>query len=148
MKSTRAESATNAFKSGLNCAQSVLVTYSEQLNFDKNLSLHITSGFGAGMGRMQETCGAVTGAFMVFGIYNSQRPTDDKESKESTVSMIQEFSQQFKSIHGTLDCKTLLDCDLNTDEGQQIFEDNELGEKVCEKCVAYSTQIIDKLITG
>lgn len=147
MKVTRAENATNAFKSGLNCAQSVLTSYSKQFNFDKNLALQISSGFGGGMGRMQETCGAVTGAFMVFGIYNSGRYADDRESNESTVSMIQAFSQQFKSIYGTLDCRSLLKCDINTEEGQRFVKENKLNETVCEKCVADSIKIIDELIS-
>lgn len=146
MKPTRTESATNAFKSGLNCAQSVLTTYSEKFNFDKNLALQISSGFGGGMGRMQETCGAVTGAFMVFGVYNANKFTKDSDSKESTNTMIQAFSEQFKSVHGTLDCKSLLNCDINTEEGQLFLQENKLNETVCEKCVADSIQIIDELI--
>ena len=32
------------------------------------------NGFGAGMGRQQETCGAVTGAIMVLGLLNEMCP--------------------------------------------------------------------------
>lgn len=146
MKPTKAESATKAFKSGLNCAQSVLSAYSEELNFDQTLALQISSGFGGGMGRMQETCGAVTGAFMVFGIYNSNNSVDEHEIREQTNSMIQSFSQQFKSLHGTLDCGSLLNCDINTEEGQRFLRKNKLNETICENCVANSVKIIDQLI--
>jgi C_GCAxxG_C_C family probable redox protein len=57
------DKAIGLFKSGLNCAQSVLTAYAEELDFDKNLALSISCGFGGGMGRLQETCGAVTGSF-------------------------------------------------------------------------------------
>jgi C_GCAxxG_C_C family probable redox protein len=85
------EKAIDSFRSGLNCAQSVLTAYSDELGFDKDLALAIACGFGAGMGRLQETCGAVTGSFMVLSIYNSMRFTDIRNKKEETYFMIQKF---------------------------------------------------------
>ncbi len=135
------------FKSGLNCAQAVLKSYSDDLNFDNNLALNISCGFGGGMGRLQETCGAVTGSFMVLGIYNSEKYADNKDKKDETYSMIQKFSSRFKSIHGVLDCKSLLKCDLKTLEGQRFFQENKLNEIICEKCIADSIRIIEDLLT-
>jgi len=140
------EKAIVSFKSGLNCAQSILTAYSSDLNFDNNLALSISCGFGGGMGRLQETCGAVTGSFMVLSIYNSNRYTNLKDKKEETYSMIQKFSNKFKSIHGTIECKSLLNCDLKTEEGQNYFKENRLSEMVCEKCILDSIRIIDELI--
>jgi len=76
--------AISSFRTGLNCAQAVLTAYSDDLNYDNNLALNISCGFGGGMGRLQETCGAVTGSFMVLSIYNSNRYIDNKEKKEET----------------------------------------------------------------
>jgi C_GCAxxG_C_C family probable redox protein len=135
-----------SFKTGLNCAQAVLTAYSDDLNFDNDLALSISCGFGGGMGRLQETCGAVTGSFMVLSIYNSKKFTDNKDKKEETYSMIQEFSNNFTSIHGSMDCKSLLNCDLKTKEGQQYIEENNLTEKVCEKCISDSIGIIEELL--
>jgi C_GCAxxG_C_C family probable redox protein len=135
-----------SFKTGLNCAQAVLTAYSDDLNFDNDLALSISCGFGGGMGRLQETCGAVTGSFMVLGIFNSKRLTDNKDKKEETYSMIQEFSNKFRSIHGSMDCKSLLKCDLKTNEGKQYIEENKLTEKVCEKCISDSIKIIEELL--
>jgi hypothetical protein len=49
-------------------------------------------------------------------------------------------------LNGTLNCKTLLNCDLRTEEGHQYMKDNNLSEVVCEKCIADSTMILDELI--
>lgn len=76
------EEAILSFKSGLNCAQAVLTAYSEEMNFDKKLALSISCGFGGGMGRLQETCGAVTGSYMVLGVYNCKKVTDNQDRKE------------------------------------------------------------------
>ncbi len=67
MKS-KEEIAVESFRSGLNCAQSVVAAYADEMSFDRNLALSISCGFGGGMGRLQETCGAATGAFMILGI--------------------------------------------------------------------------------
>ena len=140
------EKAIISFKSGLNCAQAVVTAYADEFNYDNNLTLSVACGFGGGMGRLQETCGAVTGSFMVLGIYNCKKFTDNKDRKEATYSMVQKFSKKFKQINGATDCKALLKCDLKTDEGNRYARDNNLFEIVCEKCISDSLKIIDELI--
>ena len=134
------------FRTGLNCAQAVLTAYSDDLEFDNDFASGISCGFGGGMGRLQETCGAVTGSFMVLGIYNTRKYSDNRERKDVTYSMIREFSDKFKSIHGSISCKILLNCDLTTLEGQQYMKENHLSESVCEKCISDSIRIIQELI--
>lgn len=139
------EKAIQSFKSGLNCAQAVLAAFAEDLKFDPELVSDISSGFGGGMGRLQKTCGAVTGSFMVLGIYNSKKFPDNRERKENTYTMIQSFGENFTSVHGTMDCGALLNCDLRTEEGQKYFNENNLSEKVCEKCVSDAVSIVEAL---
>jgi C_GCAxxG_C_C family probable redox protein len=146
MQKQQTDRAINSFNTGLNCAQSILSAYSHEFNFDSELALSISTGFGAGMGRLQETCGAVTGSFMVFGIFNSKLSPDNEERKERTYQMIQAFADEFKSLHGSIECKTMLNCDLQTKEGQRIFENRNLGKTVCEECISDSINIIEKLI--
>ena len=143
---TKKSKALASFRSGNNCAQAVLSTFTDDLGVDSNLALNLASGFGAGMGQLQGTCGAVTGSFMVIGIYNSQKQTDGDKRKEKINNMIQAFNEKFKVIHGTTDCKTLLNCDLKTDEGQKYLTDNKLSEKVCEKCVQNAVTIVEELL--
>jgi C_GCAxxG_C_C family probable redox protein len=139
------EKAIRTFRSGLNCAQAVLTAYSDEMGFDNNLALSVSCGFGGGMGRLQETCGAVTGSFMVLGIFNCKKLKENKERKEVTYAMIQKFSQEFKQINGTTDCSELLKCDLKTEEGNAYAKENDLFGTVCEKCISDSVKIINKL---
>ena len=140
------EKAITTFRSGLNCSQAVLTAYSDELNFDNNLALSVSCGFGGGIGRLQETCGAVTGSFMVLGIYNCKKFSDNKERKEATYSMIQKFSKKFIQINGTTNCLSLLKCDLKTEEGNRYAKVNNLFGTVCEKCISDSVSIINELI--
>jgi len=136
-----------AFRSGLNCSQAVVTAYSEELGFDQNMASAISTGFGGGMGRLQATCGAVTGSFMVLGMVNSKKFADNNARKEETYSMIRKFNDKFKTIHGATDCKTLLKCDLNTEEGQRLVKEKNLHDTVCEKCILTSVKLID-VLTG
>ena len=140
------EKAIRTFRSGLNCAQAVITAYSEEMKFDNNLALSVSVGFGGGMGRLQKTCGAVTGSFMVLGIHNCKKLSDNKDRKEATYLMIQKFSQEFKLINGTTDCLELLKCDLKTEEGNLFAKENNLFGTVCEKCISDSVRTINKLI--
>lgn len=141
----KSQKAVESFKKGYNCAQSVLSVYADELKFDHELTMEISSGFGAGMGRLQETCGAVTGAFMVIGIYNSKKYTKAEKGKEESVRMIQQFNKEFEKIHGSNKCHELLNCDLKKAEGQRYFVSGKLSEKVCEKCVAGAVEILEEL---
>jgi C_GCAxxG_C_C family probable redox protein len=146
MKNQIIERALESFRGGLNCAQAVVTAFSEELKYDKNMALSISCGFGAGMGRLQDTCGAVTGSFMVLGIVNCRKFTDNKERKEATYGMVQKFSDKFKQIHGTLDCSSLLNCDLKTEEGNRFAKENNLFGTVCEKCISDSIGILEEII--
>ncbi|GEM_PF-3273415 len=64
---SRAEDAVSLFEGGHNCAQAILSTYGVELGIDLEGALKLACGFGGGMARMAETCGAVTGAFMGVG---------------------------------------------------------------------------------
>jgi C_GCAxxG_C_C family probable redox protein len=140
------ENALTHYRSGNNCTQSVLRAFSEELKVDSNITQSIASGFGGGMGKLQGTCGAATGSFMVFGLYNGQKYNENQEQKEITNGMIRDFSKQFTAIHGTLICKKLLNADLNTAEGQQYIKEYQLMESVCEKCIVDAVKIVSTLI--
>ena len=142
------QKAIDAFRSGLNCAQAVITAYSDSLKFDYKQALCLSCGFGAGMGRLQETCGAVTGAFMIIGFYNCRKYSDNKERKSETYNMVREFAARFKEKNGCTDCRTLLGCDLTTEEGQIYLKEHNLHETICERCVLDAISIADKLISS
>jgi C_GCAxxG_C_C family probable redox protein len=146
MKQQIEEKAIESFRSGFNCAQAVLTAYSDKLNFDNKLALSISCGFGGGMGRLQETCGAVTGSYMVLGVHNCNKFTDNKDRKEETYSMIQKFNEKFKKINGATDCKSLLKCDLKTEEGHRYMKENNLSAIVCEKCISDAVRIVEEIM--
>lgn len=140
--------ALKAFQSGMNCAQSVLLPYSGDYKFDDHLAYQISSGFGGGMGRLQKTCGAVTGAFMVLGIYNCKKYGNHKLQTDNNRILIQEFNRKFLLKHNSTNCDELIGCNLNTDDGQTYAEKNKVKERICEKCIIDAIEIVDSLINN
>lgn len=140
------EQAVATFQSGYNCAQSVLSTFSDVLNVEPEQLKAVTVGFGGGMGMQQETCGAVTGAYMAFSIYASNKTDDNAVAKAESASMIRDFSKRFIRIEGSTSCKELMGVDLSNEEGMQEARDKDLFVKVCAKCVGTATGIVEEMI--
>lgn len=105
---TKGDKAKNLFLDGYNCAQAVFGAFCEDLSFDFDSAMMLSSGFGGGMGRLREVCGAVSGMFMVFNLkYGYTCPTD-KEGKIQLYSHIQELAKRFENENGSIICKELL----------------------------------------
>ena len=72
----RAEKAAELKKSGsCNCCQAVAAVLADQTALDAETLLQIASGFGAGMGNMEATCGALIGAVQIAGLSLSGNQT-------------------------------------------------------------------------
>jgi len=98
-----------------NCAQTVISLFAEDLGLDEKTALKISSGFGGGMA-CAETCGAVTGSYMVIGMKHGHH-SSDRDAKARTKKAIQRFNEKFKEKHGSLICKKLTGYDISTPEG-------------------------------
>ncbi|MBN2426288.1 MAG: C_GCAxxG_C_C family protein [Calditrichaceae bacterium] len=144
--SVKAKTAVERFRNGLNCSQSVFVTFADELSIDKEIAFKIASGFGAGMGREQETCGAVSGAVMVLGLMNTVPGRTLNENKEASYAAVSRFISTFKKQFGSILCRDILDgCDLKTEEGQKQFTEQELLDKRCVHCVELAVNLLESI---
>ena len=135
----RSEIAVNKFKEGYNCAQSVLFSYADKLNISNNLALQLSNGFGAGMGRKQEVCGALSGGILVLSLLYGRSENEDKQKQDITYSKVRDLMDKFKEKYTTINCKNLLDgCELLTPEGQDRFK----SDKMIEKCYQYVYAVV------
>ena len=144
---TRSEQAVSKFMEGYNCAQSVLFSFCDDLKIDRDKALKMACGFGAGMGRKEEVCGAVTGGIIVIGAKYGRGENEDRKVTDNTYVKIRELMNQFSQRHGTYICRKLLNgCELTTEEGQKTFKDNDYFNKVCKSCVKSVVEILETII--
>ena len=141
------ETASEMFLSGYNCAQSVLWTFAPRLNLDPDTALKIACGFGAGMGRRQEVCGAVAGGIMALGLKYGRGEAQDRTATEETYAKTQELMRRFEAAHGSCNCRQLLGgCNLTTEIGRASFKDKDLLNTTCRPCVRTVCDILEDIL--
>ena len=144
---TKGESAKENFMSGLNCSQAVAAAFAEEMNMPKSLVEKLTVGFGGGMGRMREVCGAVTGMLMVVGILYGYDDAKDYEGKKDTYALVQELANQFKAETGSIICRELLGLDGKDNSPVPSKRTEEYYKKrTCEDKVGLAAKILDEYI--
>ncbi|MFW9952427.1 MAG: C-GCAxxG-C-C family protein, partial [Candidatus Thorarchaeota archaeon] len=129
-----------------NCSQSIFCSFSSLFGLDYNMAFKIASAFGGGMGRIGNTCGAVTGALMIIGLYNRNMDLEDNENKERTYELVRLFINRFKELHSSVICRELIDCDINTSEGLEEASKKNVFENVCFNLVKSSALILTDII--
>ena len=145
---TRAEQAAENFLNGCNCAQSVLLAFSDETGLDNATAMRIASGFGGGMARMREVCGAVSGMFMAAGlIFGSDDVSHEK--KTALYLRLQALAAQFREKNGSLLCRELLAG--VKDDGSPLparRTPEYYAERPCARLVAEAAQILEAEIAN
>jgi C_GCAxxG_C_C family probable redox protein len=142
----RKERAKAMFKEGFSCSQAILAAFSDEFGLPRETALRISQGFGGGMARMAETCGALTGAFMVIGLKNGRTQAKDDAAKEKTYALCQELVRRFRARHGSLRCKELLGSDIGTPEGAKIARNEKLHDDLCPHLIVSAAEILEDLL--
>ena len=128
-----------------NCAQSVFAACGVCEGLSEQMCLAVAGPFGGGMGRMGETCGAVTGALMALGIRHGQgMVTDPAHARGPLYERVTRFAEAFRERNGGLTCKELTGCDLRTPEGQSQMQARDLHHTLCRQLVASAAKLLEE----
>lgn len=145
-KMDKVQNAVACFNEGFSCSQAVFSAFCEPLGLDKITALKIAQSFGGGMAHMGETCGAVTGAFMVIGLKHGRTRADDDPAKEKTYELVQEFVRKFRSAYGSIVCKELLGYDISKENEAKDVQEKNLFDELCPKLVQTAAEILEDLL--
>jgi C_GCAxxG_C_C family probable redox protein len=129
----------------MNCAQTVLSMFCNDLGIDLNTALKVAMGFGGGMGGSGRTCGAVTGAYMVLGLAQKISPENPRESVEKTSGLMKKFNRKFMKLHSSMTCKELTGYDLSDKKDRDDAHRKEVFATVCPIFVGDSVKILENL---
>ncbi len=140
------EQAAALFKSGYNCAQSVLLAFKEELNLDEPQALRLASSFGAGMGRLREVCGAVSGLFMAAGLKYGPADPKDHAAKTAHYALIQELAEKFKQENGSIICRELLGLPGAQNPEPEKRTEQYYKVRPCAEKVSFAAGLMEELL--
>ena len=122
----KTELALNYKHSGLNCCQAVLAAYADELGLSEEMIMKLGAAFGAGMGGMDGTCGALCGAEMVLGLKAYDGRPVSKQAKG--------IHSAFRAKCGATICRDL----------KQIVNGKQFCS--CDDCVKNAVEIIEECV--
>jgi C_GCAxxG_C_C family probable redox protein len=147
VEKSRSQLAMSYFKEGYNCSQSVFLAFCDEYDIDFEVALKISSSFGAGMGRLREVCGAVTGMFMVAGMIYGFTDPKNNVLKTEHYKRIQYLAKEFEDKNHSIICRELLGTGKGKDNPTPELRTEEYYKKrPCVKMVALAADIMDKYI--
>ena len=131
---TKKELAISYHDKGYNCAQSVVCAFAEELGIDDVTLFKASEGYGLGMGGMQCTCGALSGAIMALGYKNSTANLEGPKSKAATYQITKDVVSMFEEKAGATICK-----DIKGIETGKVLHS-------CPACIEDAVEILEKML--
>ena len=140
------DKAMKLFTEGANCAQAVLGAFAEECNLSYDEAMKLASGFGAGMGRMREVCGAVSGMILVANLRCASADLQDKKAKDDHYALIQKLADEFKKENGSIVCRELLGLakNENTTPISEARTETYYKKRPCAELVGIAADILEK----
>lgn len=140
---SRADRAEELFKMGYNCCQSVFGAFNDVTGLELDKAVMIASPFGAGLGKLREVCGAVSGMCMVAGYTDPKNMEDKKE----VYKLIQDMCNEFKSIQGSYICREILKLRAGEDSPEPAVRDeNYYKSRSCVGACRLAAEIAEKYL--
>lgn len=131
---TKKELANNLHDKKYNCAQSVACAFAEEIGVDMETLFKACEGFGLGMGCMDGTCGAISGAVMLAGFKNSDGNLDAPGTKVSTYQLAKTILEKFEEKNKATICRDL----KGADTGVVL--------RTCPGCIEDAVEIVQEVL--
>lgn len=117
-----------------NCCQAVACAFCEEVGMDEAALFQIGEGFGLGMGCMEGTCGALSGAIMLAGLKNSDGNIDAPATKAETYKLSKELLVKFQEKTGSTICKEL----KGVETGKVLCS--------CPDCIKMGVEVVQEVL--
>ncbi len=145
----KSEMAVAYFDGGYNCAQSVLAVFCEDAGLDEETALRVAAGFGGGMGRLCEVCGALTGGFMLIGMQTGMITPDERKLdnvNDVPYGLVQELARRFRERNGSIRCGELTGYDL-ADPAQRLrAKEAGIFKNKCPRFIQDAVEILEEIL--
>ena len=118
---------------GYNCAQAVACSFAQEVGMDEQTLFRMVEGLGGGMGFHKATCGAVSAAAVLVGLFSSAGIVD-QDAKKATYNQIGAIVDSFYAKNKSLVCRELLG------------EDTQIVLRSCDGCVEDVVLLVHKML--
>ena len=143
--------ASELFLSGASCAQAVFCAFCDLHGLERETAARLASSMGAGVGRLREVCGAVSGAAMVMGLlYGFDYPPVGTQ-KGDLYAAVQEMIAPFRARWGSIVCRDLLTaagCAASELPNPEERTPEFFARRPCPAVVAAAAQALDDYIAA
>lgn len=144
---TRKEKAMALFREGYNCAQSVVLAFSDLTDVDEAVLSHMSCSFGGGMGRLREVCGAVSGMSMVAGLLRGYEGAETGSVKAEHYTLVQSLAKEFEAQNGAIVCRELLGLRQKRDDPTPAERTEQYYQsRPCERLVGSAAEILARYL--
>ena len=138
--------AADLFLTGCNCAQAVVVAFCDLTGMDTDLAKKLSCGFGGGLGRQREVCGAVSGMVMVLDLlYGYTDPGENDCHKKAHYELVQSLCSKFRQEAGSIICRDILN-NPPSDPAPSPRTAEYYATRPCTRMVMLAARILDKYI--
>lgn len=117
-----------------NCCQAVACAFAQETGVDVATLFKAGEGFGLGMGCMDGTCGALSGAILVAGFLNSDGNIDAPATKADTYKLSKEMLSRFREKCGSTVCREL----KGVDTGKMLCS--------CPDCIKNGVEVVEEVL--
>ena len=140
----RSERARAYFKEGYNCCQAVLLAFQDIIGLPEEKIAGISSGFGGGMGRLREVCGAFSAMTFMTGVICPADDPSRAEGRRANYALVQEFADKFRKENGSIICREQLQLRASQKESPapSVRDENWYKTRPCERLVVSSARLI------
>ena len=136
--------AVQLFRDGCACSQAIVAVYGTPFGLTHDQAMRIAAGFAGGM-RHGDSCGAVTGAFMVLGLRHGSTDCDRPDGRAEVYGQVVDFANRFRQRNGSVCCRELLGCDISTPEGMKQAREQNLFMTTCVQMVRDAAEILEEM---
>ena len=143
---TRGDKAKELFEQGYNCSQAVFLAFEDLTGIDRETAAKLSAGFGGGIGRLREVCGAVTGMTAVISYLTASTDPCDKTAKAALYSKIQQAANEFKAENGSYICRELLAGPSADPHNPETRTPEYYKKRPCSELCRCAAQIAEKYI--
>jgi len=146
VNNSQVQRAEELFSQNYHCAQSVYAACATGDGLSEPQRLALAAPFGSGMARQGEVCGALTGALLVLGeVEGKAMAADPLGGRDALYARAQQLIEAFRRKHGSILCRELTGCALNTETGRHDYKERGLHQNLCTKLVAFAAEKVVRM---